>query len=85
MTSTQRLQAAKTEIADLLALTTPGSHDHQVLELHAHVLNHVDPWLLGRLGRGGLLTELVRGLLDLYSPHEPTQTAATPQTQEAHS
>jgi hypothetical protein len=85
MTPGQRLHAAKAEITDLLTLTTPGSHDHQVLQLHAHVLNHVDPWLLGRLGRGGLLTELVRNLLDLYSPLEPTQTAATPQTQEAHS
>jgi hypothetical protein len=80
MTPQQRLDRARAYIAELrtLAASFPDHHELAVLELHDHVLARVDPWLLSRLGRGGLLTDLVNGLLNLYTP-TAAQPAPTPQ------
>lgn len=86
MTPQQRLTTARAYITELrdLATSLPDHHELAVLQLHDQVLTRVDPWLLNRLGRGGLLTDLVRGLLDLYAPTEPPQPATTTTPLEAH-
>lgn len=84
MTPQQRVTTARAYIAELhdLATSLPDHHELAVLHLHDQVLARADDWLLSRLGRGGLLTDLVRGLLDLYAPEPAVQQAPTPQ--EAH-
>lgn len=79
MTPQQRLTTARAYIRELhdLAASLPDHHELAVLTLHDQVLARVDPWLLNRLGRGGLLTDLVNGLLNLYTP-AADQPAPTP-------
>lgn len=86
MTPQQRLTHARTYIAELhdLAATLPDHHELRVLQLHDQVLARADDWLLSRLGRGGLLTELVAGLLDLYSPPHTSADQPAPTPTEAH-
>lgn len=85
MTTHHRLEQARAYIAELrdLAASLPDHHELAVLELHDQVLARADDWLLSRLGRGGLLTDLVRGLLDLYAPNSADQPATTHQQEVA--
>ena len=86
MTPQQRLTLALGYIAELrtLAEALPDHHELAVLAIHEKALRTVDgdTWFLNRLHRGGLLTDLIAGLLDLYTPDPANPQQQAPTLQE---